>query len=68
MHNREVAQIQEISEMFGISKSTILRMVDRGELKPPVRLSKRRLGFIVQEVREAIAAMPRLGEEERRAA
>ncbi len=43
-------------------------MVDRGELKPPVRLSKRRLGFIVQEVREAIAAMPRLGEEERRAA
>ncbi len=23
MHNREVAQIQEISEMFGISKSTI---------------------------------------------
>ncbi len=41
-------------KIIGVSKSTLLRMVDSGAIKPPIRISGRTKGFIEAEIQEFI--------------
>lgn len=44
-------------EQLGISRTTLHRMVERGEIPKPVRISKGRVGFPADEIDAVVAAM-----------
>ena len=46
--------IQEVSEFLGISKSTINRLVKKGDFPPKVKISPRRIVFMKYEIDEWI--------------
>ena len=44
--NRPFFNIKEVSELLGISVSTINRLIKRGKLPPKVKISPRRMIFM----------------------
>ena len=52
--NRPFLNIKEVSELLGISVSTINRLIKRGEFPPKVKISPRRMVFMKYEIREWI--------------
>ena len=50
-HNKD---IKEVSELLGISVSTINRLIKRGEFPPKVKISPRRMVFMKFEIEEWI--------------
>ena len=43
IQNRPLLNLKEVSELLGISVSTINRLIKRGEFPPKVRISPRRM-------------------------
>ena len=50
--NRPFLSIKEVSELLGISVSTINRLIKRGEFPPKIKISPRRIVFMKREVDE----------------
>ena len=50
IQNRPLLNLKAVSELLGISVSTINRLIKRGELPPKVRISPRRMVFIKYEI------------------
>lgn len=47
---------QELQKKLGLSRNAIERLIDTGELKPPILLGARSKGFLVSDVRDFLAA------------
>lgn len=68
-HSDETSQIvsahiillKDVVRLTSLSRSTILRMIDREEFPQPIALSTRRCGFFVHEVNDWISNRPRAG-------
>ena len=52
--NRPFLNIKEVSELLGISVSTINRLIKRGEFPPKVKISPRRMVFMKHQIQEWI--------------
>ena len=52
--NRPFLNIKEVSELLGISVSTINRLIKRGEFPPKVKISPRRMVFMKYQIQEWI--------------
>ena len=52
--NRPFLNIKEVSELLGISVSTINRLIKRGEFPPKVKISPRRIVFMKYQIKEWI--------------
>ena len=52
--NRPFLTIYEVSELLGISVSTINRLIKRGEFPSKVKLSPRRIVFMKKQINEWI--------------
>ena len=52
--NRPFLNIKEVSELLGISVSTINRLIKRGEFPPKVKISPRRMVFMKYHIQEWI--------------
>jgi len=52
--NRPFLNIKEVSELLGISVSTINHLIKRGKFPPKVKLSPRRMVFMKREIDEWI--------------
>ena len=48
--NRPFLNIKEVSELLGISVSTINRLIKRGKFPPKVKISPRRMVFIKYKI------------------
>tara|TARA_Y100000991_G_C21717046_1_gene240495 strand:+ start:63 stop:230 length:168 start_codon:yes stop_codon:yes gene_type:complete len=46
--------IREVSELLGISISTINRLIKKGEFPPKVKISPRRMVFMKEQIKEWI--------------
>ncbi len=52
--NRPFLSIKEVSELLGISVSTINRLIKRGDFPPKIKISPKRMIFMKREVDEWI--------------
>tara|TARA_A100001035_G_C27490461_1_gene367363 strand:- start:382 stop:576 length:195 start_codon:yes stop_codon:yes gene_type:complete len=52
--NRPFLTIKEVSEMLGISVSTINRLIKRGDFPLKVKISPRRMVFMKSHIRKGI--------------
>ena len=52
--NRPFLSIKEVSELLGISVSTINRLIKRGEFPPKIKISPRRIVFMKNDINEWI--------------
>ena len=52
--NRPFLSIKEVSELLGISVSTINRLIKRGDFPQKIKLSPRRIVFMKNEINEWI--------------
>ena len=52
--NRPFLTMKEVSDILGISVSTIDRLIKRGQFPPKVKLSPRRIVFMKFEIEEWI--------------
>ena len=52
--NRPFLSIKEVSELLGISVSTINRLIKRGEFPPKIKISTRRIVFMKNDINEWI--------------
>ena len=52
--NRPFLSIKEVSELLGISLSTINRLIKRGEFPPKIKISPRRIVFMKNDINEWI--------------
>ena len=52
--NRPFLNIKEVSELLGISVSTINRLIKRGEFPPKIKISSRRMVFMKNHIEEWI--------------
>ena len=52
--NRPFLTIREVSELLGISISTINRLIKKGEFPPKVKISPRRMVFMKEQIKEWI--------------
>jgi len=50
--NRPFLNIKEVSELLGISISTINRLIKRGEFPPKIKISPRRIVFMKNDINE----------------
>ena len=50
LQNRHFLSIKEVSNLIGISVSTINRGVEKGKLPPKHKLSAKRIGFLKYQV------------------
>mgnify|MGYP005708722769 CR=1 FL=1 len=48
--NRPFLNIKEVSELLGISVSTINRLIKRGEFPPKIKISPRRTIFMKNQI------------------
>ena len=48
--NRPFLSIKEVSELLGISVSTINRLIKRGEFPPKIKISPRRIVFMKNQI------------------
>ena len=52
--NRPFLNIKEVSELLGISVSTINRLIKRGKFPPKINISARRMVFMKSQIQEWI--------------
>ena len=52
--NRPFLTMKEVSDLLGISISTINRLIKKGEFPPKVKLSPRRMVFMKYQIEEWI--------------
>ena len=52
--NRPFLTIREVSELLGISISTINRLIKKGEFPSKVKISPRRMVFMKEQIKEWI--------------
>ena len=52
--NRPFLTIREVSELLGISISTINRLIKKGEFPQKVKISPRRMVFMKEQIKEWI--------------
>ena len=50
LQNRHFLSIKEVSELIGISVSTINRQVEKGRFPPKHNLSPKRIGFLKYQI------------------
>ena len=50
--NRPFLNIKEVSELLGISVSTINRLIKKGEFPPKVKISPRRIVFMKYQIQK----------------
>ena len=50
LQNRHFLSIKEVSELIGISVSTINRQVEKGTFPPKNKLSPQRIGFLKHQI------------------
>lgn len=51
---------EKAADLYGVHVRTLQRMVKAGDAPTPVRVSKGRIGFRLQEVHAALAGLPRV--------
>ena len=54
IQNRPFLTIKEVSELLGISVSTINRLIKNGDFPPKIKISQRRIVFMKREIDEWI--------------
>tara|TARA_B100000965_G_scaffold260621_1_gene219770 strand:+ start:791 stop:982 length:192 start_codon:yes stop_codon:yes gene_type:complete len=52
--NRPFLTMKEVSELLGISVSTINRLIKSGDFPPKVKISPRRMVFMLYQIQEWI--------------
>ena len=52
--NRPFLTIKEVSELLGISVSTINRLIKNGDFPPKIKISPRRMVFMRKQIEEWI--------------
>ena len=52
--NRPFLTIKEVSKLIGLSVSTINRLVKKGDFPSKVKISPRRMVFMIKEIQEWI--------------
>jgi len=52
--NRTFLSIKEVSQLLGISISTINRLIKRGDFPPKIKISPRRIVFMKKQIQEWI--------------
>ena len=52
--NRPFLNIEEVSELLGISISTVNRLVKKGDFPPKIKISPRRMVFMKYQIQEWI--------------
>ena len=50
LQNRHFLSIKEVSELIGISVSTINRQLEKGTFPPKKKLSSKRIGFLKYQI------------------
>ena len=50
IQNRPFLTIKEVSELLGISVSTINRLIKNGDFPPKIKISPRRMVFMKKEI------------------
>lgn len=53
---------KQCHEVFGLSHTTQYRMIQRGTLRPPRKLSDRIQGWLAAEIEDDLRALPRTSE------
>ena len=56
MQSRKVINIQEVSEMTGLSASTIKRLEKKNHFPKRIQISFRRIGWDIQEIQQWITS------------
>lgn len=59
--NGQLYRIPELLRLLGLSRSTLFRMVKRGDFPRPLQIGLRAVGWRVDEVQQWIAERPRAG-------
>ena len=59
--NRPFLTMKEVSDILGISVSTIDRLIKRGKFPPKVKLSPRRIVFMKYQIQEWVAKKGMIG-------
>tara|TARA_A100001388_G_scaffold145509_1_gene107970 strand:- start:276 stop:464 length:189 start_codon:yes stop_codon:yes gene_type:complete len=54
IQNRPFLTIKEVSELLGISVSTINRLIKNGDFPPKIKISPRRMVFMRKQIEEWI--------------
>ena len=54
----------EATKLTGLSRSTLRRMVERGDFPPPLRLGLRSIGWLEDEVLRWLESRPRASSDE----
>ena len=54
IQNRPFLTIKEVSELLGISVSTINRLIKDGDFPPKIKISPRRMVFMRKQIEEWI--------------
>ena len=54
IQNRPLLNLKEVSELLGISISTINRLIKKGDFPKKVKISPRRMVFIEKEIEDWI--------------
>jgi len=58
--DRSIKCLKKVAGEFGVSESTLRRMVERGEFPPPVQVSKGRIGWWSDELEQFKSTLRRL--------
>ncbi|MDE0475341.1 MAG: AlpA family phage regulatory protein [Gammaproteobacteria bacterium] len=56
----EILSYKEVAALIGVHRSTLFRAVRAGRFPAPLKLRGNRVGFVAVEVRDWIAARPRV--------
>ena len=54
-----VITVPRAAERIGVSQSTLRRLVARGEVMPPLQLSKNRIAFLLSDIEDYICSRAR---------
>ncbi len=57
-----VLPLREVCQRYALGRSTVYRMMDRGEFPRPVQLGPNRVGWRVEDLEEWLASRPAAGE------
>ena len=54
-----ILRLPDVRKLLGLHKSTIYRMIERGEFPRPIRLGPNSVGWVRTEIENWIASRPR---------
>lgn len=65
---KRVLRLREVCSQYGLGRSTVYRMMDRGEFPRPVQLGPNAVGWRVEDLEDWLASRPVANHDEEGAA